>query len=157
MRKACRTLEVASATVICPLPRDRGVTSPCARYTAPAELAPPGVCRSVAAAQRLLEGAPQRGTGVGRAAHPPRQILRRRAGAIAADQALEDVRAHREVADHRKTGSHVGPQRDVRVRDREQLAGAGDWRAVIVPDGYALYAVRPDLAVDGASGEVAIR
>jgi predicted acetyltransferase len=51
-----------------------------------------------------------------------------------------------------------GPWWDVRLYDPEsQRHGAQPLRAVLVPDGYALYAVRADRDEDGPSGEVAIR
>jgi predicted acetyltransferase len=51
-----------------------------------------------------------------------------------------------------------GPWWDVRLYDPEsQRHGAHPLRAVLVPDGYALYAVRADRDEDGPSGEVAIR
>jgi predicted acetyltransferase len=51
-----------------------------------------------------------------------------------------------------------GPWWDVRVYDPEsERHGAQALRAVLVPDGYALYAVRGDRDEDGPAGEVAIR
>jgi predicted acetyltransferase len=51
-----------------------------------------------------------------------------------------------------------GPWWDVRLYDPEsERHGAQPLRAVLVPDGYALYAVRSDRDEDGPAGEVAIR
>jgi predicted acetyltransferase len=51
-----------------------------------------------------------------------------------------------------------GPWWDVRLYDPEsQRQGAQPLQAVVVPDGYALYAVRADRDADGPAGEVAIR
>jgi predicted acetyltransferase len=51
-----------------------------------------------------------------------------------------------------------GPWWDVRLHDPEsQRKGAQPLRAVVVPDGYAIYAVRSDRDEDGPAGEVAIR
>ena len=52
----------------------------------------------------------------------------------------------------------MGPWWDVRVYDPEsQRHGAQPLRALVVPDGYALYAVRGDRDDDGPAGEVVIR
>jgi predicted acetyltransferase len=52
----------------------------------------------------------------------------------------------------------LGPWWDVRVYDPEsQRRGAQPLQAVLVPDGYALYAVRSDHDEDGPAGEVTIR
>jgi predicted acetyltransferase len=51
-----------------------------------------------------------------------------------------------------------GPWWDVRLYDPESdRHGAQPLRAVVVPDGYALYAVRGDRDEDGPAGEVVIR
>jgi predicted acetyltransferase len=51
-----------------------------------------------------------------------------------------------------------GPWWDHRLYDPEsERRGAQPLRAVLVPDGYAIYAVRADRDEDGPSGEVAIR
>ena len=51
-----------------------------------------------------------------------------------------------------------GPWWDDRLYDPEsQRKGAQPLQALVVPDGYALYAVRPDRDDQGPAGEVAIR
>jgi predicted acetyltransferase len=51
-----------------------------------------------------------------------------------------------------------GPWWDIRLFDPEsQRHGAQPLQAVLVPDGYALYAVRADRDDDGPAGEVSIR
>jgi predicted acetyltransferase len=51
-----------------------------------------------------------------------------------------------------------GPWWDVRLYDPEsQRHGAQPLQAVLAPDGYALYAVRPDRDDEGPSGEVVVR
>jgi predicted acetyltransferase len=51
-----------------------------------------------------------------------------------------------------------GPWWDARLYDPEsRRRGAQPLRALVVPDGYAMYAVRPDHDDDGPAGEVGIR
>jgi predicted acetyltransferase len=82
---------------------------------------------------------------------------------LRAGPAGEHVEAMRAVYE-RVRGARPGmldrpePWWDVRLYDPEpQRRGAQPLRAVLVPDGYAIYAVRADRDEDGPSGEVAIR
>ena len=82
---------------------------------------------------------------------------------LRAGPAGEHVEAMREIHERvrrERPGmlDRPGPWWDVRLHDPEsQRRGAQPLRAVLVPDGYALYAVRSDRDEDGPAGEVAIR
>jgi predicted acetyltransferase len=80
-----------------------------------------------------------------------------------AGPAGDHVEAMRAVHDRVRGGrpgmlDRPGPWWDVRLYDPEsERSGAQPLQAVLVPDGYALYAVRTDRDEDGPAGEVAIR
>jgi predicted acetyltransferase len=87
---------------------------------------------------------------------PPGEPLR--AGPAA--EHVEHMRAVYEGVREARPGmlDRSGPWWDVRVYDPEsQRHGAQPLRALVVPDGYALYAVRGDRDDDGPAGEVVIR
>jgi predicted acetyltransferase len=87
---------------------------------------------------------------------PPGDPLR--AGPAA--EHVEHMRAVHERVRGERPGmlDRPGPWWDVRLYDPEShRKGAQPLRAVVVPDGYALYAVRSDRDEDGPAGEVAIR
>jgi predicted acetyltransferase len=87
---------------------------------------------------------------------PPGEPLR--AGPAA--EHVEHMRAVYEGVREARPGmlDRPGPWWDVRVYDPEsQRHGAQPLRALVVPDGYALYAVRGDRDDDGPAGEVVIR
>ena len=95
---------------------------------------------------------------VARLAAPPPPGDPLRAGP--AGDHVEAMRAVYERVRRERPGmlDRPGPWWDHRLYDPEsERRGAQPLRAVLVPDGYALYAVRPDRDEDGASGEVAIR
>jgi predicted acetyltransferase len=87
---------------------------------------------------------------------PPGDPLR----AGPAGEHVEHMRAVHERVRGERPGmlDRPGPWWDVRLYDPEsERRGAQPLRAVVVPDGYALYAVRSDRDQDGPAGEVAIR
>jgi predicted acetyltransferase len=95
---------------------------------------------------------------VARLATPPPPGDPLRAGP--AGEHVEHMRAVYERVRGERPGmlDRPGPWWDVRLHDPEsQRHGAQPLRAVVVPDGYALYAVRSDRDEDGPAGEVAIR
>jgi predicted acetyltransferase len=90
------------------------------------------------------------------AAPPPSEPL-------CAGPAGDHVEAMRAIYERLRGGwpgmlNRPGPWWDVRLYDPEsERRGAQPLRAVLAPDGYALYAVRADRDEDGPAGEVAIR
>ena len=95
---------------------------------------------------------------VARLAAPPPPGDPLRAGP--AGDHVEAMRAVYERVRRERPGmlDRPGPWWDHRLYDPEsQRHGAQPLRAVLVPDGYAIYAVRADRDEDGPSGEVAIR
>jgi predicted acetyltransferase len=93
-----------------------------------------------------------------RLAAPPPPGDPPRAGPAAAH--VEAMRAVYERVRRERPGmlDRPDPWWDVRLYDPEsQRHGAQPLQAVLVPDGYALYAVRSDRDEDGPAGEVAIR